>query len=211
MKTTLLLAAASTLPRLFQRFFQRFFQMRRRTWVLLGMGLLALIGLLIWSIIALLGWLFTQAQGLSTTAPEAARSALVTLEQQVEQVAPDAREKLAAGLDELVPLLKPEDRPQRDVSGADIAPVARYPGLPRTYWRRDGRQVYVHYEGPADYPTVLNHYIRGFGALGYTQELQSAAPTAETHAWSQGRQRYLVTIAGEPRGKVSVQIETTLE
>lgn len=185
----------------------RILQIRRRTWVLLGVGLLVLVGLLIWAAIALLGWLFTQLQA----APDAARSALTTVEQQVEQVAPDAREKVAAGLGELVPGLKPEDRPPRDVSGADFAPVARYPGLPRTYWRRDGSQVHVHYEGQADYPAVLNHYIQSFAAQGYTQELQSAAPAAETHVWTQGRQRYLVKIAGEPKGQVSVQIETTLE
>ncbi len=203
MKTTLLLAAAQTLPRLFQRLFQ----IRRRTWITAGVGLLVLIALLIWAAIALLGWLFTQLQA----APEAARGALTTMEQQVEQMAPGMQEKVAAGLGELMPSLRPEDRPPRDVSGTDFAPVERYPGLPRTYWRRDGRQVQVHYEGQADYPAVLNHYFRGFGDLGYTQELQSAAPSAETHAWTRNKQRYLMKIASEPKGKVSVQIESTLE
>ncbi|MCU0933478.1 MAG: hypothetical protein MUE86_03335 [Thiobacillaceae bacterium] len=185
----------------------RVLQVRRRTWVLLGVAMLTLFGLLIWAAVALIGWFFGQAQGLSAAAPEAARDAIATVERQVEQVIPGAREKVA----EYVPILKSEDRPQRDVSGTDFAPVARYPGLTRTFWHREGRQVNVHYEGRADYAAVLGHYVQGFAKLGYTQELQSATPEAETHAWVKGKQRYLAKIVSEPRGMVSVDIETTLQ
>lgn len=185
----------------------RVFQVRRRTWILLGVTLLTLFALLIWAAIALIGWFFAQTQGWSAAAPEAARSALATVERQVERVMPGAREKVA----EYVPILKAEDRPQRDVSGTDFAPVARYPGLARTYWHREGRTVYVHFEGRADYAAVLGNYVEGFAALGYTQELQSATPEAETHAWIKGKQRYLAKIASEPRGMVSVDIDTTLQ
>lgn len=183
------------------------FHVRRRTWVLLGLALLTLIGLLIWAAIALMGWLFTQAQGWSATAPGAALEALATVEQQVEQVVPGAREKIA----EIVPILKPEDRPRRDVSGTDFAPVSRYPGLARTFWHREGKTVTVHYEGRVDYAAALDHYARGFTALGYTQDLQSALPAAETHAWTKGKQRYLTKIVSQPDGLVSVHIETNLE
>lgn len=185
----------------------RLFQVRRRTWVFLVLGLLALFGLLIWVAIALLGWFFAQVQNWTASAPEAARGALESVERQVDQVAPGAREKLT----EYLPILKPEDRPRRDVSGTDFAPVARYPGLARSYWHREGRLVTVRYEGPADYPAVLDHYVQGFISQGYRQDLQSAAPDAETHAWSRDNKRYLATVAGKPKGVVAVEIETTLD
>jgi hypothetical protein len=172
---------------------------------------MVLAGLLIWAAIALMSWFLGQAQGWGAAAPEAARDALATVERQVEQVVPGAREKVVSGLGELVPILKLEDRPRRDVSGTDLAPVPRYPGLARTYWHREGRRVTVHYEGRADYASVLGHYVEGFVSRGFAQELQSAAPEAETHAWTKGGQRYLAKIVGEPKGVVSVQIETTLE
>lgn len=199
MNKSVLSAAASVAPRLLQ--------IRRRTWIGLAIGLLVMFGLLVWAALALMGWLFGQMQGWGAAAPEAARGALATLEQQVEQVAPGVREKVSA----YVPALKPEDRPRRDVSGTDFAPVARYAGLARTYWHREGRQVSVHYEGRADYAAVLDHYVRGFTALGYTSDLQSATPTAETHAWIKGKQRYLAKVSGRPEGVVEVHIETTLE
>lgn len=183
------------------------FQVRRRTWIMLGIGLLILLGLAIWAVIALTGWFFGQVQGWGAVAPEAARGALENVERQVEQVVPGAREKLG----EFVPALKPEDRPQRDVSGTDVAPVARYPGFLRTAWHREGRQVTARYEGQADYAAVLSHYIQGFTTLGYAQEVQSATPEAEAHAWVKGKQRYLVKVTAKPKGTVSVQIETTSE
>jgi len=189
------------------QFAPRLFQIRRSTWIAAGVGLLVLFGLLIWAALALISWLFGQAQGWSAAAPEAARGVLETVEKQVEQVVPGAQEKLA----EIVPIINAGDRPQRDVTGTDIAPVARYPGLTRTFWRREGRLITVQFEGRADYAAVLEHYVRDFAVLGYTQELQSATPEAETHAWIKGDQRYLAKIVSKPKGKVLVEIEGTLQ
>lgn len=182
-------------------------QVRRRTWLFLGLALLTLFGLLIWAAIALIGWFFAQMQGWSAASPGAAREALETAERQLEQVVPGAREKIA----EVMPILKHEDRPRRDVSGTDFAPVTRYPGLVRVYWHREGKKVAVHYEGRADYAVVLDHFVRGFISLGYTQDLRSATPASEDHAWSKGNKHYLAKIVGQPDGVVSVRIETNLE
>lgn len=182
------------------------FQVRRRTWIAVGVGLLVLFGLLIWAALALVGWFFGQAQGWMGAAPEAARRAM----EQVEQVVPGAREKLG----EFVPGLKPGGyesaaaQLQRDVSGTDVGPVARYPGLARTYWQREGKQATVEYEGEADYAAVLDHYAKGFAAEGYVQSVQSATPSAETHEYTKGRERMTLTITQQSRGGVSVRIET---
>lgn len=185
----------------------RIARVRRRTWILLGFGLLLLFGLAIWAAIALLGWFFGQARELGASAPEAARGALATVERQVDQVAPGAREKIA----EYLPALKPKERAFREVSGTDIAPVPRYPGLVRTYWHREGARISVHYEGHAELSAVLDHYIRGFAELGYAHDLRSATPEAETHVWTLGKQRFEASFLTRPKGEFALHIETLLE
>lgn len=181
----------------------RLFQVRRRTWIGIGVGLLVLFGLLIWAAVALLGWLWSQSQGWMDQAPEAARGALA----QVEQVAPGARETLG----QFVPALIPEAKPQRDVSGTDLGPVARYPGLARTDWQRWGKQVAIEYEGAADFATVLDYYTTGFAAQGFAQAVQSASRTTETHEYTKGRERIALTITQRPKGGISVKINLTLQ
>lgn len=194
MNKPLLLAATRFAPRLLQ--------VRRSTWIGVGVGLLVLFGLLIWAAVALLGWMWGQTQGWMNKAPIAARGALA----QVEQVVPGARETLG----QFVPALKPVTQPQRDVSGTDLGPVARYPGLARTDWQRWGKQVAIEYEGEADYATVLDHYTKGFAAQGFVQAVQSATVTAETHEYTKGRERIGMTIAQKPKGGISVKINVTL-
>jgi hypothetical protein len=184
------------------QFAPRLFQVRRRTWVAVGAGLLVLVVLLIWAAVASIGWIFGQAQGLMGSAPEAVRGAI----EQAEQVVPGAREKLG----ELVPAIKPS-QPPRDVSGTDLGPVARYPGLARTYWHREGKQVTIEYEGEADYAAVLDHYARGFAAQGFAHTVLSAQPAAETHEYIKGVERLVFKITQAPRDNVSVRIETSLQ
>lgn len=184
------------------QFAPRLFQVRRRTWVAVGVGLLVLVGLLIWAAVASIGWFFGQAQGLMGAAPEAVRGAM----EQAKQAVPGAREKLG----EFVPALKPS-QPRRDVSGTDLGPVARYPGLARTYWHREGKQVTIEYEGEADYAAVLDHYAKGFAAQGFAQTVQSAQPDAETHEYIRGAERVVFKITQTPRDSVSARIETSLQ
>jgi len=184
------------------QFAPRLFQVRRRTWVAVGVGLLVLVGLLIWAAVASIGWFFGQAQGLMGAAPEAVRGAM----EQAEQAVPGAREKLG----EFVPAIKPS-QPRRDVSGTDLGPVARYPGLARTYWHREGKQVTIEYEGEADYAAVLDHYAKGFAAQGFAQTVQSAQPDAETHEYIRGAERVVFKITQTPRDSVSARIETSLQ
>lgn len=184
------------------QFAPRLFQVRRRTWVAVGVGLLVLVGLLIWAAVASIGWFFGQAQGLMGAAPEAVRGAM----EQAEQAVPGAREKLG----EFVPAIKPP-QPRRDVSGTDLGPVARYPGLARTYWHREGKQVTIEYEGEADYAAVLDHYAKGFAAQGFAQTVQSAQPDAETHEYIRGAERVVFKITQTPRDSVSARIETSLQ
>jgi hypothetical protein len=179
----------------------RFLQIRRGTWIAIGLGLFMLLVLLLWATISLAGWLWGQGKSLTEAAPEAVRN----IASQVEQVAPGAREALG----DLVPALKPEPLP-RDVSGTDVGPVARYPGLTRSHWHREGNEITVRYEGRADYSTVFDHYARSFAAQGYAQNVMSATPEAEAHDYRKGDERVRFEIARLPQGKVKAKIVTVL-
>jgi hypothetical protein len=201
-KLGLLAAAAQFAPRLFQ--------VRRGTWIALGVGLVLLFVVLAWAAVALLGWFLGQARDWMGAAPGAVSDSAQGVLEQVEQVAPGVGEPLREQLGALVPGLKAEERPLRDVSGKDLGPVPRYPGLARTYWHREGRQVVLEYEGKAEYAAVLEHYARGFASRGFAQSVQSANLEAETHAYTKAGERYLLKVAQKPRGRVSAHLETTL-
>ena len=183
------------------QFAPRILQVRGSTWIALGVGMLTLFALMTWAAVALFGWLWSQGKSLSESAPEAVRIVAT----QVEKAIPGVRETLSG----LVPALKPEP-PPRDVSGTDIGPVPRYPGLARSHWLREGRETTVHYEGRADYGTVLDHYTRSFAAHGYVQSVKSATPETEAHDYRKGDEHVRFEIARLPHGKVKATIVAVL-
>jgi hypothetical protein len=183
------------------QFAPRFLSIGRGTWLAIGLGLLTLFILLIWAALALFGWFWGQGKALTEGAPEAVRAVV----SQVEQAVPGARETLG----DLVPALKPEP-PPRDVSGFDVGPVARYPGLSRSHWHRDSREVTARYEGRADYVAVLAHYTQAFAAQGYAQHVVSATPEGEAHDYHKDGDRVRFKIAQLPQGKVKATIVAVL-
>ncbi len=180
-------------------------QVRRSTWIAAGLSMLVLMGLMAWAAIALIGGLWGQARNLSETAPDVVRDATRAAVGQVEVIVPGVREKLA----DIVPALKAEP-PARDVSGTDVGPVARYPGLARSYWHREGREISVRYEGAADYAAVLDHYVSGFAVQGYRQNVLSASPDTERHEYLKDADRVGFVLAREAKGEVKVTIVTVL-
>lgn len=190
-----------TLAALAAQFAPRFLQVHRGTWIAIGLGLLTLLVLLIWAAVSLFGWLWGQGKSLTEGAPEAVR--IIT--SQVEKAVPGAREALG----DLVPALKPEP-PPRDVSGTDVGPVARFPGLARSHWHREGREITVRYEGRADYVAVLNHYVQAFAAQGYAQNVVSATPEGEAHDYRKGDEQVGFSIAQLPQGQVKVTVVAAL-
>lgn len=194
------------------QFAPRFLQIRLGTWIAIGLGLLTVFVLLIWAAIALIGWFLGQAQGLAGKAPDVARGAIA----QVEQIAPGVREQIEQAvpgvrdqLGQWVPALKPEP-PPRDVSGTDVGPVPRYSGLARSHWHRDGREITVRYEGAADYAAVLDHYVKGFAAQGYAQNVLSATPEGEKHEYRKDADRVVFMLAQLPKGKVKATLVAVL-
>ena len=191
------------------QFAPRLAQVRRGTWIAVGLGVVGLLGLALWVAVALVGWLFGQGTGWLGAAREMAAGPAQAALEQVDQAMPGVRHEMQARLGHLPPA-QTEERPLRDVSGSDLAPVPRYPGLARAYWHRDGRQVTVEYEGPAEYESVLAHYRNGFIARGYDETLGTATPDGETHSYAKGGQHFLVTVSRDSRHGTGVHIETTL-
>ena len=208
------------------------FRVHRSTWITVGAGLLVFLGFLIWAAMALIGWLWGQTQNLAGAAPDAVRGTARGVVNQVEEFVPgarfvldrvmasvpDARETLGRvteqlpGVSELLggilPASKPETSLQRDVSGQDLGPVARFPGLARTQWQRTAEGAAVDFEGKADYVKVLGHYAKGFVFAGFAQTVQSSTLEAETHEYTKNRERFTLKIAQKPKGMVGVRIET---
>jgi len=161
-----------------------FKRIRARTWLILAAVMLALIGLLVWAGIALLSWLWTQGSVVTDAGKRFAGDAMT----QVEQVAPGLREQaeqwVPAGVKEQAGKWLPglgTDLPANDVSGNDVGPVSRFPGLVRSHFARDGQTVEVRYAGGAPFEAVLAHYVAGFAAAGYAQEVMSATTNGVLH------------------------------
>ena len=208
------------------------FRGRRSTWITVGAGLLVFLGFLIWAAMTLFGWLWSQTQNLAGFAPDAVRGTARGVVRQVEEFVPgaramldqavasvpDAREALGRVKEQIpgasqllggiLPTIKPDAPLQRDVSGQDLGPVARFPGLARTQWQRAAEGAVVDYEGKADYVKVLDYYAKGFVSAGFEQTVQSSTLEAETHQYTRNRERLTLKIAQKPKGVVGVRIET---
>jgi hypothetical protein len=174
-------------------------RVRRSTWIAIGIGLIGLLSLLTWAAIALISNLLGQAKNVTDTLPQTARNVIA----QAERVIPGASQAF-----DIWRTATKEAPPPQDVSGTDSSSIARYPGLVRTQWRRDGQQITARYEGPADYAAVLREYTTGFAKQGYTQNLLSASPDEERHEYVKGSDRIQFTIARSNRNTVSITIVT---
>lgn len=171
---------------------------RARTWLILGGLAFAIVGLLVWAGIALLSWLWAQAPVATETGKRLADAAAAT----VEQAAPGLKEQAARWLPGLG-----EAPPARDVSGTDLGPVPRFPGLVRSHYARDGETTEVRYAGRADFDAALAHYVRGFADAGFAQEVISATPEEERHRFRHGQESIEFALMRRPGGLIEVRLQ----
>jgi hypothetical protein len=186
----------SRLP-LFSMLASRLFAISRRTWLLVSVALMILAALAIWLTISLAGWLFGMAREGVSAMPEVAGNAA----QHIEKVVPGAMQVI-----EDLRVIGQASPPARDVSGTDPVPVARFPGLARTHWQREGQEIRVRYEGKADLAAVLDHYTKGFADHGYRQELHAATPSEERHDYLKDGERVGVIFTQLKNSMVLVSI-----
>jgi hypothetical protein len=136
------------------------------------------------------------------------------LREQVEQVVPGLREQaeqwVPAGVKEQAGKWLPglgAELPVNDVSGSDAGPVPRFPGLVRSHFAREGQTVEVRYAGHATFAAVLTHYINGFAAKNYAQEVMSATTEGEQHRFSRGEESIDLSLRRHLRGQVEVRLK----
>lgn len=190
---------------------------RARTWAILAVTISVIIGLLVWTVIALLSWLWEQAPAATEAggrlAGEAASmigQAAPAVKERAEQWVPGLRGELARWLPGAGE--NPQTLDQTlDVSGADIGPVPRYPGLARIQFAREGQFVEVRYAGRAKHEAVLAHFVQGFAAAGYKQEVISATSEVEQHRFLRGQETFDLSITGRPGGRTELHLRQSAE
>lgn len=151
---------------------------RRRTWVLAGLAIVAILAIFAWLVVAILSWGWSQVPVLAESGKQAATAAL----EKVEQAAPG----LKSGMDKLMDETGLSGKvagewSARDVSGIELPGIQRYPGFIRSHYGREKNRVELRYLGDGDIRTVLDHYVSQFVRAGYVQEVLNAAPEFERH------------------------------
>tara|TARA_R110001592_G_scaffold66503_2_gene204320 strand:+ start:10121 stop:10744 length:624 start_codon:yes stop_codon:yes gene_type:complete len=182
---------------------------RSRTWMILGAAVLAFIGLLIWTVIAALSWLFSQVATVSDVGKRFADEAVT----QVEQIAPGLREQagqwVPAGVKDQanrwLPMLG-ADLPPVDVSGTDVGPVTRFPGLVRSHFMHEGKINEVRYTGNVPFAAVLTHYVQGFADASYAHEVISATTSIEQHRFKGNGQSIDFSLLRHPGAQIEVRL-----
>lgn len=183
--------------------------LRARTWLILGAVALGLVALLVWAGITMLSWLWAETPALTGAGRRLTDEAMT----QVEQVAPGLKEQVeqwAPGLKAQVDQWLPggsEAPPAKDVSGTDVGPAPRFPGLVRTYFAREGQLTEVRYTGRAQFDAVLAHYVKAFAAAGYRQEVMSATPEAEQHRFRRGQESLDLSLTRRPDGLLELRLK----
>ena len=235
----------------------RIMQVRRKTWILLGLGLFATFAVAVLCTVVLVGWLWGQTQTLASGAPNLIRvasnavladanvlvpevkkalneiaapavteanqalaaisetkQALTALAAPAMSEANQTLDSLTAGkqaLAALIPSVLATQIPAiREVSGSDLGPVPRYPGMQRTRWEQSGSKAVVEFEGSANFVGVLEHYRGGMAKLGYSEAVRAASAKRESHVYTLGGEQIQMELSQLPAGRVKVRIETLL-
>jgi hypothetical protein len=151
---------------------------RKRTWVLAGLAIVAILAVVAWLAVAIVSWGWSQVPVLPASGRQAATAAL----QQVEQVAPGLKSGMDQLIDETCPAGKEAaEWPAREVSGTELPGVERFPGFVRTRYGREKHRIELRYLGDGDIRTVLDHYTSQFVRAGFVQEVLNATPEFERH------------------------------
>lgn len=173
----------------------------RRAWLIVAGVALSLAALLIWAAAALAGTAWSQLPQLTASG----KRALETATQGVDQFAPGIKQGVTdvlAGIGERAGSALPD----ADVSGTDIGPVGRYPGLIRAEFSRGAGEASVRYVGRAPLATVLAHYARGFTSAGYAHDIVSSKAGAEQHRFSSDSGAYALSLEHLDRGLLAVTL-----
>ena len=156
-----------------------------------GVGLVILLALLGWGIVAGIGlvtdrlpqWLAGGKQ-VAEQPMQKAEEMLPGLKERIKELVPP---ELGQKVEEWAPGAA---LPRQDVGGEDIAGVPRFPGMVRVAFGVQEQKRRVLYKGKASFAEVIAFYAREMATLGFTKEVTAASPAEETHAYARGNRRF---------------------
>lgn len=163
--------------------------MKKKVVVGVAAGLVVVVLLLLWALIAGLGYLWKQAPALTESGRQLAGEALKRAGGAFTEMQESA-EKSAPGLPEKVKELMPfSSVPESDVAGEDIRPVPRFPGMVRSSYARADQRRTVGYQGKVPYKAVLDFYQKEMAALGFHGTVISASSRQESYEYRKGARK----------------------
>jgi hypothetical protein len=178
----------------------RLFQISKRTWYWIAASVFVLIALIIWALVVASQWLFQQGHQSVNDLAKHAPAIKELVVGHAEGLAPGSKQ-VVDGVLEKLSLSKV---PKREVSGTDIVPVPRYPGLIRTSWDQSG---VAEYEGSAAFNTVREHYSQGLIALGFSEVSISTTQESEVHEYRKNAEHFRITTAQKSTSMLHIRIE----
>jgi len=179
---------------------QRFVQGHPGTWMAIAVSMMAVLAFVVVLLIEIATWVWESIPRTQN------------IDRPQTTVAVKDQTKLLPVVQPVPSLVTPTpEHVQRDVSGTDPGPVARFPGLARSHWHRDGREITVRYEGNADFDAVLTHYVNGFAARGYAQQiLASDQVDGVKHEYMLESDKVKFVLNKKPKGGIKVSIITVM-
>ena len=179
---------------------QRFVQGHPGTWMAIAVSLMAVLAFVVVLLFEIVTWVWESIPRTQN------------IDRQQTTVAVKDQTKLLPVVQPVPSLVTPTpEHVQRDVSGTDPGPVARFPGLARSHWHRDGREITVRFEGNADFDAVLTHYVNGFAVLGYAQQiLASDQVDGVKHEYMLESDKVKFALSKKPKGGIKVSLITVM-
>lgn len=180
---------------------ERFVQGHPGTWIAIAVSMMAVLAFVVVLLFEMVTWIWESIPRTQNIVDRQQTTVEVKDPTKIPQVVQPVPSLVAATP---VPV-------QRDVSGTDPGPVARFSGLFRSHWHRDGREIMVRYEGEADFDAVLTHYVNGFAARGYAQQvLASDQVDGVKHEYMLGSEKVRFALSEKPKGVIKVSIITVM-
>ena len=156
-----------------------------------GVGLVILLALLVWGIVAGIGlvtdrlpqWLAGGKQ-IAEQPVQKAEEMLPGLKERIKGLVPP---ELGQKVEEWAPGAA---LPKQDVGGEDIAGIPRFPGMVRVAFGVQEQKRRVTYKVKASFAEVIAFYAREMATLGFTKEVTAASPAEEAHVYARGNRRF---------------------
>jgi hypothetical protein len=156
--------------------------------VLFGaMGLLIIVILVVWALIAGLGlvserlphWMST-AEKVAGVVIGKAKDVLPSIQEKAKEVSPEITERIKG-------IIPGEEIPEKDVGGEDIVGIPRVPNMVRVSFEINNGKRIIVYKGKVEIRTVIDFYNKEMPVLGFKKKVLSASTQEEVHEYRKAK------------------------